>query len=115
MKYFLSAILVFSIAQCGTLRELENLGGVYSKSGKDYNYTLKLNKDSSFYFSQKYYEVNTVCHGIWQLSADTILLQCAEEDLAAKLQRGYMGKRNLKAIVLSKNKLKLGEVLLRKQ
>lgn len=115
MKYFLTTIIILCFTTCKTVYKLNNIEGVYSKSGKDFIYTLNLHKDSSFHLSQKYYEVNSFCQGRWQLSADTILLLCADEDLVAKLQSGYLTQRKWKVIVMSKNKLKLGSVIMRKK
>lgn len=108
-------ILTIMFASCKSIAVFQNMEGQYYKSGKDYQYSLNLNKDSSFILTQKYFEVNSTCRGKWQnLSADTILLKCdVEEDIIAKLQSGYMTEREKKVIVMSKNKLKLGKVILK--
>lgn len=110
-------ILTIMFASCKSVAIFKNVEGQYYKSGKDYQYSLNLNKDNSFILTQKYFEVNSTCNGKWQnLSADTILLKCdVEEDITAKLQSGYMTEREKKVLVLSKNKLKLGKVILKRK
>ena len=108
------SILIF--ASCKTVSISQNIQGRYYKEGKDYQYELNLNNDSSFALTQKYFEVNSTCRGKWQyLSNDTILLKCDEEDLSAKLQTGYMSEREKKIIVLNKHKIKIGEVILKRK
>jgi hypothetical protein len=83
---------------------------------KDYQYDLTLNNDSSFTFTKKYFEVNSICQGQWKrIAKDTLLLKCGEEDLSAKLQSGYVTKRERKLIVLNKQKLKIENVILKRR
>jgi hypothetical protein len=103
-------------ASCKTVSISQSMQGHYYKEGKDYQYELTLNNDSSFTFTKKYFEVNSTCQGKWQrIAKDTLLLKCGEEDLSAKLQSGYMTERERKVIVLSKNKLKIGKVILKRK
>jgi hypothetical protein len=103
-------------ASCKTVSMSQNMQGQYYKEGKDYQYSLSLNNDSSFTSTKKYFEVNSTCRGKWQrISKDTFLLKCSEEDLSAKLQSGYMTERERKVIVLSKNKLKIDKVILKRK
>ncbi len=116
MKNNLLLILIVVFACCKSVAISQNIDGQYFKAGKDYQYNLSLNKDSSFTLTQKYFEVNSTCKGKWSyLSRDTILLKCDEEDLSAKLQSGYMTDREKKIVVVSKNKLILGEVKLKRK
>ena len=103
---FLSMILGEA---CKTAYITQNIQGHYYKTGRDYQYFLSLNDEKSFTFTQKYFEVTLTCIGKWQrLSKDTFLLKCNDEDIAGKLQSGYMATRGTLVIVLSKNKLKMG-------
>lgn len=112
---FLLLLMIF-FAGCKSVAISRNVNGLYYKKGKDYQYSLTLNKDGSFVLTQKYFEVNSTCKGRWQnISADTILLKCDEEDLSAKLQSGYMIERKKKVNVVSKNKIKIGKVTLKRQ
>ena len=107
---------MISFASCKTVSMSQNIQGRYYKVGKDYQYDLALNNDSSFTFAIKYFEVNSTCQGKWQrISKDTLLLKCSEEDLSVKLQSGYMTERERKVIVLSKNKLKIEKVILNRK
>lgn len=116
MIKYLPFILMIVLTSCKTVSVSQNIQGQYYKAGKDYQYDLSLNNDSSFTLTQKYFEVNSTCRGKWQyLSRDTLLLKCNEEDLAAKLQGGYMTEREKKVIVLGINKLKIGEVILKRK
>ncbi len=101
---------------CKSVTVLQSMEGEYQKSGKDYKCRLNLNRDSSFILTQKYFEVNSICNGKWQnVSADTILLKCdVEDDITAKLQSGYMTERENKVLVLNKNRLKIGNVVLKR-
>lgn len=115
MKNLLIISIIF-FASCKTASLSQSMQGQYYKEGKDYNYSLSLNNDSSFTFTKKYFEVNSTCQGKWQrISKDTLLLKCGEEDLSAKLQSGYMTERERKVIVLSKNKLKIDKVILERK
>jgi hypothetical protein len=105
-------IIIFFSSCSNTL--YRTVKGTYNGNGKDYHYSLSIN-DSSFLLTQKYFEVNSTCKGKWQfLSKDTILLKCDEEDLSAKLQSGYMTEREKKVIVLNKNKVQVGKVILQR-
>jgi hypothetical protein len=116
MKNLLTIAIIF-LASCKTSSiSQSSVRGQYYREGKDYKYDLRLNNDSSFVLTEKYFEVNSTCQGKWQyLSTDTILLKCGEEDLSAKLQSGYMSDREKKLIVLNNNKIKLGEVVLKRK
>ena len=104
------------LASCKTVSISQNIPGQYYKEGKDYQYDLRLNTDNSFILTQKYFEVNSTCRGKWQyLSHDTLLLKCNDEDLSAKLQSGYMTEREKNIIVLSRNKLKIGNVIVKRK
>lgn len=116
MSKYLLFILIIVLASCRTISISQNIQGQYYKAGKDYQYDLSLNNDSSFTLTQKYFEVNSTCGGRWQyLSRDTLLLKCYEENLSAKLQGGYMTEREKKVIVLGKKKLKIGKVILKRK
>ncbi len=115
MKNLLFISMIF-LASCKTVSISQNMQGHYHKEGKDYQYDLTLNNDSTFFFTKKYFEVNSTCQGKWQrISKDTLLLKCGEEDLSAKLQSGYMTERERKVILLSKSKLKIEKVILKRK
>ncbi|WP_207515617.1 hypothetical protein [Longitalea luteola] len=116
MRNNLLLILAAVLTCCKTVSVSKDLSGHYFKAGKDYKYSLLLNKDSSFALTQKYLEVYSTCKGKWQyLSTDTILLMCDDEDLSVKLQSGYMTERKKRVILVTKSKVKLGQVTLKRQ
>lgn len=91
-----------------------SVNGLYGGSGKDFYYSLSID-DSSFILTQKYFEVNSACKGSWlRLTNDTILLRCDDVDISAKLQSGYISEREKKAVMLSKKKLQIGTVILKR-
>ena len=101
---------------CKTVSVFKGVAGHYFKKGKGLTYNLTLNEDSSFMLNQKYFDVDASCKGQWHyISTDTIALLCDKDDLTAQLQRGYMSEREMKVIVLSKKRLKLGKVILSKK
>lgn len=109
-------ISVIVLASCKTVSFSQNIQGRYYIEGRDYQYSLSLNNDSSFTFTKKYFEGSSTCQGNWHfLSKDTLLLTCDEADLSAKLQSGYMTERERKVIVLNKNKLKIDNVVLKRE
>jgi uncharacterized lipoprotein NlpE involved in copper resistance len=113
IKHYLTVLIAFVFASCKSVSQ--NAQGVYSQNGMDYQYHLTLN-DSSFTLTQKYFEVNSTCKGKWNyIAKDTILLKCNDEDLSAKLQSGYISERERKIVVLNKNKLQLGEIILKRK
>jgi hypothetical protein len=100
---------------CWAIHNDDN-GKSHYREGKDYQCDLSLNNDSSFVLTQKYFEANSACRGKWRYSShDTILLTCDEEELSSKLQGGYMSERKKKLIILNRNKVKIGEVILRRK
>lgn len=105
------AIVFFSSCSHALYRSVK---GTYNGSGKDFFYSLSIN-DSSFFLTQKYFEANSTCKGKWQrIPNDTLLLKCDEVDISAKLQSGYMSEREKKVIVLSRNKIQVGTVILKR-
>ena len=106
-------LLIIVFASCTTNRSLV---GSYTKNGEDFRHSLILNKDSTFVLVEEYFHVNSKCQGRWRyIDKDTLLLVCNEEDLAGKLSRGYMSKREQEVIILISNKLKLKNVILTKR
>jgi hypothetical protein len=87
--------------------------GNYFKNGKDFKYSLTLNKDNTFILKEESFEANSQCQGRWHyLTKDTLLLECGKEDLPAMLQSGYISDRIQKAIILDHHQIKLQQVIL---
>jgi hypothetical protein len=109
-------ILVGAIFLCSSCSNTlyRSVKGTYDGRGKDFYYSLSID-DSSFILTQKYFEANSSCKGSWQrLTNDTILLRCDDVDISVKLQSGYMSERERKVIVLTKNKIQVGTVILKR-
>ena len=89
--------------------------GLYVKKGKDYCYSLTLNKnDSTFSFSIESIHARSGCKGNWYIVSDTLFLECENEPFPAQLTRGYMSDREKKIIILNDKKLKLDEVVMKR-
>lgn len=90
------------------------LVGNYSAKGKDYTYSLQLNEDKTFLFTQRYIEVKSSCEGNWEvIKSDTLLLKCFPAEQFEELQGGYMSDRERKVVVINNRRLKINDVLLK--
>ena len=102
------------LSSCASSFSQKNLVGNYQAKGKDYSYKLKLAKDSTFQLTTWHIEVKSGCEGTWRvIDNDTILLQCSAPKPFEELQGGYMSEREKKVSILSKRKLKMGNVTLK--
>ncbi|MFM9951993.1 MAG: hypothetical protein ACKV1O_28945 [Saprospiraceae bacterium] len=103
-------------ASCRTPSVQHSLHGLYFAKGNDFEYSLTLNRDSTFILKLKYQDAVPECSGKWRyLDKDTLDLSCsALNDIAQSLTNGYMSERNRKVKIINQNKLKLGEVVLKK-
>lgn len=110
MKNFLYILIIPFFFCTG----IEGLQGVYVKKGKDYQYSLTINKDSTFTLTTQSIHARSECKGKWQLVGDTLLLKCNDEPFPAQITKGYMIEREKKVIVLSEKKLKLGQVVMKR-
>jgi len=95
--------------------------GTFYKLDKDKHfsasYTLKLNSDSTFSFLIKVQDGQPQCNGTWELLEDGfILLKCGEvADVTETLTNAYMSKREHKILIMSKNKLKYNDIVLKRR
>ncbi|MGH1520604.1 hypothetical protein [Chryseobacterium sp. JK1] len=103
--------LLNMIFSCNSSKNIE-LDGIYEKHGTGYLYTLNLNSDNTFLLSEKYYEGNPSCKGNWAIKNDTITFKCYEEEIFAQITLGYMNKRVFNMVILNREKLKFGNVIL---
>lgn len=90
--------------------------GIYQKRGKDFKTTLELNSaNNTFVLTESFWDGKCSCSGIWKQEGDTIFLNCYEEtDIALMLQSGYMTQREFIVEVQNSNKLKLGNIILKR-
>jgi hypothetical protein len=112
MKSFLYIIaILISFSFCA---DFEGIHGVYVKKGKDYQYRLTVNKDTTFVLITQSIHARSECKGKWQLVGDTLLLKCNEEPFPAQITKGYMTEREKKVIVLNEKRMKLGQVVMKR-
>jgi GTPase SAR1 family protein len=112
-KITLIMILLFAIS-CKNAKQ--DYTGKYKKAGKDHTYILELKRDSTFVFTQKYFEFNPKCQGKWKfITKDTVVLNCEkEEGFSAQLSTGYMVERERKVRIINSKKIEVDKIVLRK-
>lgn len=114
MKKLIMLIFFTSFISCVTFK---NSGiEIFQKKGKDFLYVLELKAiDSTFSFSQKYFEGTASCQGKWSKKENIIILNCNEvKSFTEKLSSGYMSKRNYTLKIINKNTLQLDNIKLEK-
>jgi len=115
MKLFASIFILLFVCALSD-HAFSQLAGHYFNNGRDHKYSLDLGPDSTFNFRKQFFEVDSKCTGKWQrVSNDTIILKCSESTLDEKLQYGYMNQRKIYVLILSRSRLKVGTVIMRKQ
>jgi len=95
----------------------QSMTGNYLGKGRDYEYSLSLNSDSTFSLMLRHLDVSSRCNGRWQyIRNDSILLRCYEEkDAAQLLSSGYMYDRVRTITLVNRNRIKMeGVVLIKK-
>ena len=119
MKNILSGILMLlTLNSCKvTSNRNDSFDGVYYSKGKDYEYQLVLQRDSTFEFDDKSLEVKSGCKGKWLLkNLYLIILNCDEpKTITETLQGGYISDRVMKVTIKNKNELLFGKVVLKKK
>ena len=93
----------------------KSIDGSYTKVGKGLRYDLELKRDSTFKFVYRVSGITSECEGKWyHVSEDTFTLKCNDASVEEMLVRGYMSERERKVLALSRSRLKLGDVILKK-
>lgn len=122
MKNIVYILIVVSVYSCGSLKiEQADIVGEYYKtqaSGKalSISYDLTLNSDNTFSLSMKMQDANPKCNGRWEIKDNYIYLKCEEsEDIVEILSSGHMKEKDHKLEVMSRNKIKFKDVILKKQ
>lgn len=101
--------------------EQEVIYGTFYKLNKDKHfsssYTLVLNPDNTFQFIIRVQDGNPQCNGHWEIiNNEYILLKCNEVvDVKETLTNAYMSTRENKVTIVSKNKLKYNNVVLKRK
>lgn len=95
--------------------------GTFYKLNKDKHfsssYTLVLNPDNTFQFIIKAQDGNPQCNGHWEIiDKEYIYLRCNEvADVIETLTNAYMSTRENKVMIVSKNKLRYNDIVLKRK
>lgn len=111
MKYIGFLLAVWVVSCKGLEKGIE---GTFVKKSKDYNYTLNINNDSTFSLITQSIYARSGCTGKWELKKDTLILKCSEEPFPAQISSGYMNDREKRIRVLSRNKIKYQQIVMRR-
>lgn len=121
-KLIYIVIMMIPLLSCKAQKvEQESIYGTFYKLDKDKHfsssYTLILNEDGSFKLLEKHKDGNPQCNGSWEIvNKEYILLKCGEvADAMETLTNAYMSKREHKVEIISKNKLKYNDVILKRK
>jgi hypothetical protein len=115
-RTLISVVIIISIFSC-KVQEIEQntINGEFYKLFKNrdfsYAYTLKLNADHTFKFVLR---IET-CMGKWELINDSIILNCNEEPIESRISSGYMFQREHELQIISRNRLKYNDIILRRK
>ncbi|ALM08803.1 hypothetical protein SB49_14060 [Sediminicola sp. YIK13] len=109
-------VIISSIFSCKALKNEQSIYGEYYKKGKDFEYSLSLNADSTFSLKTKYQDANPMCTGQWQkMNSSEIQLKCdVTKDPTEMLSSGYMNEREHKIEFISRDKIKFKNVILKR-
>ena len=113
--YIILVSITFSSCKVTNVTK-DSMIGIYTATGKDYNYQLSLKNNDEFVLKFKSLEVKSGCEGKWELkNSDLIILDCNEpKDVTETLQGGYMSNRHMEVKIKCKNKILLNNVILKK-
>lgn len=116
------SVVLMSFLSCNAQQiEKETICGTFYKlqKGKDFNvsYTLELNTDSTFLLRLNTAGGKPQCEGKWKIvNSKSIFLKCNEiGDITETLTNGYMSQREHKMKIISKNKIKYKDVVLKRK
>lgn len=123
-KIFIYTIVILSpFVSCRAQKiDREVLYGTFNAVDQKYKglptyfYTLKLNQDGTFFFVIKFDMASPQCTGKWQVANNEVLLECNESTNPQEaLSGGYMSEREHKLQIVSKNKVKYKDVVLKRK
>lgn len=102
---------VDQVTMCGTFYKLHK--------GNDFNtsYTLQLNTDNTFLLLLNTAGGKPQCKGKWEIvDSIYIILKCDKvSDVTETLTNGYMKQREYKMQIISQNKIRYNEVVLKRK
>ena len=115
------SVMLMSLLSCKAqqIEQSEIYGRFYKlQKGKDFNiaYTLELKSDSTFFLHLNTAGGNPQCEGKWKIADNNfIFLKCNEiTDVTETLTNGYMSQREHNLNIISKNKIKYKNVVLKR-
>ena len=112
----ISYILFVFLFSCKSLSVPKSITqGTFRNVGKDYSYSLILNKDSTFALKLQNLDVINMCNGKWHYKdKNTIQTICDSANTMEILSSGYMFEREKQIYVINKNKIKIDQVILKR-
>jgi hypothetical protein len=114
---FAILLILYLFFSCKIVEIKDIPGKYYRKYDQKNNYnrvvTLTLSQDSTFEYTDEWFEINKACKGKWVFATtNTVLLKCFEQPFPALISSGYMNGRRLKVKVISINKVKVDKSIL---
>lgn len=116
LKIVYSLISIIVLFSCSPMVNSQ-LHGKYKLSKKDSQTTITIMDNGNFLFEQKNLDVSRNCMGKWKsISKDKIVLECDDQskDVEKVLSSGYMDPLNEEVILISKRKIKMGNLVLKR-
>lgn len=114
--FLVSCVLIIS---CKTPKTsiVQQVQGHFHKSGKDFEINLVINSDKTFSLEESYGKASVGCDGKIIMDKESLMLiKCdsikEKEELIAT---GYMKQREHKIKIISRNKIKYKDIILRKK
>lgn len=116
-NYIFVFLLILTNSACKAQESSFDSNDLYYKSNKGRIYELQFLENGRFSFEIKSPPHSTSkCVGEWEKESDeSLILKCDEEQGASSLISTYMSKREWKVKVLSKNRILLDGVVLKKK
>lgn len=106
-----NTIFIFTLIIFGCQTQ-KNLYREYTKKSTDFEWQLILNNDSTFSYSEKYFESNPQCTGKFHVVKNIIYLICNEQKFPVTISNGYLKAREMKVRILSQRRIKMDKVVL---
>jgi len=118
--YIIFMLVSFFSANAQKIDQCTICGKFYKLvKGKDFStsYTLELNADSTFKLFIRVFDGSPQCQGKWKFMGDKfVILNCSEDDNPYQmLTNGYMSQRNDTIQIISKNKIRFNDAVLKRK
>jgi len=105
-EILVAAGFIVILLGCQSQREL-SIFGSYQSAGKDYQYVLQLNSDSTFSYQKYVQDGRPSCTGSFERKpGELYLLTCdTSEDISTMVSNSYMNERELTLKVRGRNRV----------